>query len=40
VINPPGINKSDSLLALLKALQLRELHIYAAVDAENDLSLF
>ena len=39
-INPPGITKAQTLLALLKAMRLDHLPIYTVGDAENDLSLF
>lgn len=39
-INPTGINKANSLIKLLKTLQLEDLPIYVVGDAENDLSLF
>jgi len=39
-INPPGIDKAVSLMALLTTMRLDHLPIYAAGDAENDLALF
>lgn len=39
-INPPGINKAASLMALLKEMHMDHIPIYAAGDAENDLALF
>jgi Cof subfamily protein (haloacid dehalogenase superfamily) len=39
-INPSGITKGSTLLALLKAMHLDHLPIFAAGDAENDISLF
>lgn len=39
-INPPNITKANSLLVLLKEMQLDHLPIFVVGDAENDLALF
>jgi len=39
-INPLGINKASSLKSLLKTLNLEDIPIHVAGDAENDLTLF
>ena len=38
--NPPGITKANTLLQLLKELELENIPIFSAGDGENDLSLF
>ena len=38
--NPPGITKANTLLQLLKELELETVPIFSAGDGENDLSLF
>jgi len=39
-INPSKITKANTLMAILKALDLKTIPIYVVGDAENDLSLF
>ncbi|MEA3327878.1 MAG: HAD family hydrolase [Chloroflexota bacterium] len=39
-INPTGITKANTLMAVLEALDLIRLPIFIVGDAENDLSLF
>jgi len=39
-INPPGINKANTLKSLINSLGIDSLSIYTIGDADNDLSLF
>jgi Cof subfamily protein (haloacid dehalogenase superfamily) len=39
-INPPGINKANTLARLLSAMGLEGLPVFTVGDGENDLSLF
>lgn len=39
-VNPPGINKANTLQSLLKAMGLGGLPVFTVGDGENDLSMF